>query len=159
LLAAIVFPAHALAAPDKSPAYYLGHFAAGEKVLWLGEVVDVNVYQEQNTTVIEWLCKYLELAEPIDIDQFVKRENLMKKKKTPIKVRKTEEQYFVSVLRSPDMPIEGAREAAAEMVKTKHFAIREAETDFVGEFKGLPVIYIGGGMGTVANNLKVIYVK
>lgn len=146
--------------PDsKSPSYYYGHFVAGEQVLWLGEVVDVNVYREQNDTVIEWLCKYLELAEPMDVDAFVKRASLTKKRPA-IKVRKTGAQYFVSVMRSPDIPLEGAREAAAEMLKTRTYAIRDAATDFIGEFKGRHVVYVGGGgRGTVADNLKVIYVK
>ncbi len=158
MVLAMLFSADSLAEPAiKGPAAYLEHFTGGEKVLWIGEVVDAKAYRKGGEVAIEWLCRYLELAEPLDIDVYLDMRH-PEKAKPPIKVRRTN-QYFVTTLRSPDMPLDVAQQNVAAVKNSKQFALREAETDFIGTFKGRRVVYIGGGRGMVTSNLKFVYVK
>ncbi len=159
LLVAALLSLQSWAAPaGKSPRDYVENFAAGERVLWLGEVVDVDASEQNHEVVFEWLCRYLEVAEPIDIDAYVKRDSLGKRG-APIKVRNTAGQYFVSVLRAPGVSLQAAKQEAEAMKKAQYFVLREGATDFVGTFKGKPVVYVSGGRGAMAHNVKFVYVR
>lgn len=143
---------------NKTPNHYLNNFIPDEKVFWVGKVIDINVIKTDKEITIEWLCEYLELAKPIDINLYIKLKNINDKPPT-ILIKKTDKQYFVSTFRSPDMPIEVALESTKGMVEAGTYIIRDSQTAFIGKFKDKPAIYIGGGKGTVSSNIKVKYVE
>ncbi len=159
LLVAVFFSSQSLAAPaSKAPREYMENFTQGEHVLWLGEVVDVAVSEQNHQVVFEWLCRYLELAEPLDVDSYVKRDS-QGKQGAPIKVRNTAGQYFVSVLHARGVSLKAAQKEAETMMKSKYFVLREGETDFIGTFMGKSVVYVAGGRGAMANNVKFVYAR
>ena len=148
----------AFSSDKKTPDDYLKKFIANEKIFWVGKVIDINLVKTEKEITIEWLCEYLELAKPINLESYIKLKNI-NDKPPKIFVRKSKKQYFVSTFRSPDMPIEVARDSIKGMVEAGTYIIRDSETAFIGKFKDRTAIFIGGGRGTVSSNIEVEYVK
>lgn len=144
---------------NKSPADYVERFVKGEDILWFGEVISARAFRnKKNETVIEWLCRYYELAGPVNVAAHVKAAR-NKTKRPAIRAKKNvKEQYFVATLRSPDMPLEVAKSGLTEIGKKKHYALRQAETSFVGRFEGKTAVYIGGGKGLIGNGFNVKFI-
>ena len=146
-------------AGPKGPAAYIANFKKGEKVLWLGEVVAAKAYRNSdNETVIEWLARYYEIAEKIDLNKLLATDKAQEKK-PPIRVRDTGEQYFAALIRSKEIALDTALEAAAQTKKMKHFALFAAETFYVCECEGKPAVFIGNTRGTVTPYISVKHVK
>jgi hypothetical protein len=153
-----VYPAFVVAAV-KSPADYIEKFIENDEIIWLGEVVSSRAFKnDSNETVIEFLCRYYELVEPVDVKAYA--EVSKDKKERPIlKARKTvKNQFFVATIRTQTMPMEVANEIVADTKKKLHYALRNAHTVFVGDYEGTKAVYIGGGNGVVGEDLKVVFI-
>jgi len=154
-----MYPAFVTAA-GKSPADYVKNFIANDEIIWFGEVVSSRAFRnDSNETVIEFLCRYYELVEPVDVKAYA--EASKDKKETPIlKVRKTvKNQFFVATIRTETMPMHVADEIVSDTKKKLHYALRNAHTMFVGDYDGTKAVYIGGGNGLVGDDIKVVFIE
>jgi len=124
-----------------SPAYYLNNFQKNTNVKWVGAADDVRAYQNaEGLTVIEWLCRYVELVSEVDFETAWKD-------KSVIKIRETAPQYYVYTLKSPEIPWSVAEDIISDNNRTPHFCIGEASLQFIGVFKDKKAIYIGPPVG------------
>ncbi len=144
---------------SKSPDEYITKFIKDEEVIWLGEVVSAHLSQnDKNEPMIEWLCRYYDLVDTTSVASYFNTTTNNQPKPEIVARRNTKEQYFVTTLSSPDMPLETARQLIPRIKEQKRYALRRARTIFLGSFEGKTAVFIGGGDGFIGKNINVTFI-
>lgn len=124
--------------------------SAEEMELWLGKVEYAQLRDAINQhgepeIIIEWLThRYIPL-EPINMESLSTSNN-------PIKATPTDGEYFVTTIRSQEIPRELAENLVIKANKEHSTVVRYAERVFTGELNGKNAVFIGGGKGGMYTN-------
>ena len=95
---------------EATPLNYQDKVDPDDNVLWIGPIVETNVYfDDNNELVMEFLCRNLPLANT-NLGMIV----------DPIQVKDLSTGYFVVSLRAPSLPIEQALDYCTKIKGTPH---------------------------------------
>lgn len=124
--------------------------SADELELWLGKVEYAQLREAKNDQgepelVIEWLAQRYQPLEEINTDAL--SDSDIQIKAIPIK-----NEYFVSTLRTRDMPRELALELVSDANDTNPTVVRFAVRQYVGTMNKRSAVFIGGGSGGIYTN-------
>lgn len=129
----------------KTPSEYMnGGFGSNEEVMWFGEVVSARKIMDQKTNlaVIEYLCRYYELASeppPIKSGKEIFERRTLKVKKTP-------DQYFIAsigpVKNYVDLELRLVQQIKEQIKKTKIFAFTSGIPKKTVAFEGTVAVYV-----------------
>lgn len=117
---------------DLSPSTFLNDLADGQKVVWIGEVEDVSSYiNDQNETVIEYHCKYL---------NYIK--NFKKEKADIYIVSRSKNDSFIFSIKAPEMSTDQEITLTSAIKKKAKIAVVEGIPYKVIEKSGETIAYI-----------------
>lgn len=126
---------------------------ADELELWLGKVEFAQLRDAKNEKgepelVIEWLSRRYKPLEELNIETLSSSNH-------PIKAAPTNE-YFVTTLRTQEMPRELAVKLVKDANETKPTAVSYATKQFIGTINNRSAVFIGGGSGGIYTNKLIV---
>lgn len=126
---------------------------ADELELWLGKVEFAQLRDAKNEDgepelVIEWLSRRYKPLEEVNIEALSNSNHSIKAVPT--------NEYFVTTIRSQEMPRELAMELVKKANENKPTAVHYATKQFIGTINNRSAIFIGGGNGSIYNNKLIV---